>query len=203
MRIAVLAGEEKWNELKNSQNEKNLKHFFNEEEWKEAKGVDAHLNLVDSAGENDYRNMSGMVMINSVLKPIGEMNANPDLLRMNGWNGFLSNPKWEIAGMISQEWTQFFSSLGKQYIHVADTAGLVSPRVIAMLINEAYFALEEKVSTEEEIDRAMKLGTNYPFGPFEWGKKIGIQNIHSLLKKISQTDNRYTPASSMEKELAK
>ena len=42
-----------------------------------------------------------------------------------------------------------------------------------MIINEAFLALQEGVSTKEEINTAMKLGTNYPLGPFEWVEKIG------------------------------
>ena len=64
-----------------------------------------------------------------------------------------------------------------------------------MIINEGYFALQNNVSTKEEIDIAMKLGTNYPYGPFEWSKKIGLKNIYALLQKLSITDKRYTPSS--------
>ena len=57
-----------------------------------------------------------------------------------------------------------------------------------------FFALEEKVSTEEEIDVAMKTGTNYPYGPFEWSKKIGLRDIYSLLTALSKEQNRYQPS---------
>ncbi len=40
----------------------------------------------------------------------------------------------------------------------------------------------------------MKLGTNYPFGPFEWSEIIGLRKIHDLLMALSETDKRYTPA---------
>jgi 3-hydroxybutyryl-CoA dehydrogenase len=46
----------------------------------------------------------------------------------------------------------------------------------------------------------MKLGTNYPFGPFEWAEKIGIRYIYQLLKKLEETDPRYKPASLLEAE---
>jgi 3-hydroxybutyryl-CoA dehydrogenase len=62
-----------------------------------------------------------------------------------------------------------------------------------MIINEAFFALSENVTTIEEIDTAMKLGTAYPYGPFEWGNKIGLQNIVTLLKKLSKKQPRYIP----------
>ncbi len=69
-----------------------------------------------------------------------------------------------------------------------------------MIINEAFYALGDDVSTKEEIDVAMKLGTNYPFGPFEWGEKIGLQNIIELLKKLSENDKRYNVAPYLQKQ---
>ena len=72
-----------------------------------------------------------------------------------------------------------------------------------MIINEAYFAKDENVSTEKEIDTAMKLGTNYPFGPFEWAQIIGIRNIYALLKTLNETDPRYKPSTLLEKEAMK
>jgi 3-hydroxybutyryl-CoA dehydrogenase len=65
--------------------------------------------------------------------------------------------------------------------------------VVSMIINEAFIALGENVSTREEIDTAMKLGTNYPYGPFEWAELIGVENIISLLNKLSEKDNHYQP----------
>lgn len=81
--------------------------------------------------------------------------------------------------------SQVFEQLGWPVIFVSDEPGLVAARVISMIINEAYFALGEKVSTQQNIDLAMKLGTNYPYGPFEWAEKIGIKNIYRLLEKLT------------------
>jgi 3-hydroxybutyryl-CoA dehydrogenase len=47
----------------------------------------------------------------------------------------------------------------------------------------------------------MKLGTNYPLGPFEWCNKIGLPRIYLLLNTLSQTDNRYTPSEKLSEEL--
>ena len=69
-----------------------------------------------------------------------------------------------------------------------------------MIINEAFYAKEENISTENEIDIAMKLGTNYPYGPFEWAREIGIKNIYDLLFSLSKNDGRYKPAALLGKK---
>ena len=51
---------------------------------------------------------------------------------------------------------------------LGDAPGLVVARTIAMLINEAADAVHQGVCTAEGADSAMKLGVNYPAGPFEW-----------------------------------
>ena len=77
---------------------------------------------------------------------------------------------------------------------------MIAARVIAMVVNEAYFALGDGVSTKSSIDTAMKLGTNYPYGPFEWSEKIGLKKIYALLNKLNETDSRYIPAPNLQKE---
>lgn len=63
--------------------------------------------------------------------------------------------------------------VGRTPEFVKDQIGFIAPRVIACIINEAYLALQEGVSTKDQIDLAMQLGTNYPLGPFAWADKIG------------------------------
>jgi 3-hydroxybutyryl-CoA dehydrogenase len=53
-----------------------------------------------------------------------------------------------------------------------------------MIINEAYYTVQEGTAEREDIDLGMKLGTNYPHGPFEWCAKIGIQNVYELLEAV-------------------
>jgi len=59
-------------------------------------------------------------------------------------------------------------ALGYTPLAVADAPGLVVARTLAMLINEAADAVLQGVCTPEGADAAMKLGVNYPAGPFEW-----------------------------------
>lgn len=49
--------------------------------------------------------------------------------------------------------------------------GFIYARTLAQIVNEAYFALEENVASENDIDRAMKYGVNYPYGPISWVDK--------------------------------
>jgi 3-hydroxybutyryl-CoA dehydrogenase len=140
------------------------------------------------------------VIINSVINPLTELTSG--CTRINGWNTFLKRPVIEAAGYdnLKKKAEGIFSFFNKKVEWVADIAGFISPRVVASIINEAFFALEEQVSTKEEIDIAMKLGTNYPYGPFEWSEKIGIKNIHALLKRLSEEQKRYEPAALLIKE---
>ena len=60
----------------------------------------------------------------------------------------------------------------------------VSLRVISCIVNEAFLALSEGVATAEDIDRAMKLGANYPKGPFEWVEEIGASSVLKTLDSL-------------------
>jgi len=64
-----------------------------------------------------------------------------------------------------------------------------------MIINEAVQVYDEKIASREDIDTAMKLGTNYPFGPLEWVDKIGIELIYNILLSLQRDfgDDRYRP----------
>lgn len=72
------------------------------------------------------------------------------------------------------------------YELVADRVAMATPRIICMIINEAYYTVQEGTASKEDIDQGMKLGTNYPFGPFEWADKIGIENVFEVLNSIYQ-----------------
>jgi 3-hydroxybutyryl-CoA dehydrogenase len=64
-----------------------------------------------------------------------------------------------------------------------------------MIINEAVQVYYEKIASKEDIDTAMKLGTNYPLGPLEWADKIGIELVYNILNFL-QSDTgevRYAP----------
>ena len=136
-----------------------------------------------------------LIIINSVIKRLRDIRQ--DFIRINGWNTLLKRPVMEASvnnALLKVKAEELFLNLGKKTEWVPDITGFITARVIASIINEAFFALQETVSTKDDIDTAMKLGTNYPYGPFEWGKMIGLQQIYSLLAALSIEQNSYQPA---------
>jgi len=142
------------------------------------------------------------VIVNSVIDTLEDINA--PFVRINAWPGFLKRAVVEASynsKPFKEEAERIFTGLAKKAEWLPDEPGFITARVIAMIINEAWFALEEGISTKEEIDIAMKLGTNYPYGPFEWGSQIGLKNIYALLDKLNNTNSRYRPAELMKKQV--
>ena len=100
---------------------------------------------------------------------------------------FIQKPLVEVAPTIyspkeTLEITKlFFQSIGKEIEIVQDRIGMVLPRMICRIINEATFAITEDIATPQDIDIALKLGVNFPFGPFEWAEQIGFKQIYAVL----------------------
>jgi len=164
------------------------------------KDVTAIFNMNEDSCLENYTSTTVPIFINSVCYTLKERNHSLNVVRINGWTGFLNRPIWEIAGPINHNHISIIEQLKKKYTLLTDEPGFISARIIAMIINEGFFAKGEKVSTEDEIDIAMKLGTNYPKGPFEWMREIGLKNVYNLLCILSKYDKRYTPAPLLETE---
>jgi 3-hydroxybutyryl-CoA dehydrogenase len=141
------------------------------------------------------------VLVNSVVTTLKDLPEN--IVRFNGWPTFLKRNTLEPScnnGSIKKRTEEIFALLNKKVEWVADEPGFITARIIAMIINEAYFALGEGISTKNEMDIAMKLGTNYPYGPFEWAEKIGVKRIFALLNELSKENNRFQAAEWLTKE---
>lgn len=124
-------------------------------------------------------------------------------VRINGWTTFLKRSIVEascINEALKQKAETVFKIFNKKTEWVPDVPGFITARVVSMIINEAYFSIEDEISSRDEIDTAMKLGTNYPLGPFEWSKLIGIKKIYALLETLSEESPRYTPSDLLKKE---
>jgi 3-hydroxybutyryl-CoA dehydrogenase len=80
----------------------------------------------------------------------------------------------------------WLAALGFAPLPVADTPGLVVARTVAMLINEAADAVHQGVCTAPGADAAMKLGVNYPAGPFEFLANWRATEVVALLDSLDQ-----------------
>ena len=90
----------------------------------------------------------------------------------------------------------FFRELGKETLRVKDATGLIFPRILSLIINEAARSLDEGVAQADEMDVAMRLGTNYPLGPLQWADQIGLDEVLAVLEGLQREtgDDRYRPA---------
>lgn len=172
--------------------------------------ADAYFDLLfEDQGPSFEEVTDKPVFVNAVITTCDALPQN--FIRINAWNGFLKREIMEISAAdlpAGRQGSQIVASakkilyqMGWNSQDVPDTPGMIAARVIAMIINEAYFGLGDEISSREDIDIAMKLGTNYPYGPFEWSEKIGLKKIYVLLKKLHETDTRYAVAPALEKEI--
>lgn len=190
MQIAVLTNESLKEELLNG-----VSSSIEEVIWVETvsqlqqhKNADVFVDLLfESNHTAALQNfLPGLVVINCVEETLSE--TNPSFVRINGWPSFLKSALIEASSLNNdhkKKAEDVFSIFNKKLEWLPDEVGFVTPRVISMIVNEAFIALKEAVSTKEEIDIAMKLGTNYPYGPFEWAEKIGTEKIKNLLSRLS------------------
>ncbi len=92
---------------------------------------------------------------------------------------------YAVSDQASAHWrTQapaWLAALGFSPLPVADAPGLVVARTVAMLINEGADAVLQGVCSPEGADAAMKLGVNYPAGPFEWLAGWSASAVSDLL----------------------
>jgi len=122
---------------------------------------------------------------------------------MNLLPTFINRPMAEINGNSTKIEVVCLEKLGWQIQWVDNRVGMVTPRVICMIINEAYYTVQEGTASKEDIHIGMKLGTNYPKGPFEWASEIGIKNVYKTLLAVYKDtlESRYKVCPLMKKEV--
>jgi 3-hydroxybutyryl-CoA dehydrogenase len=97
----------------------------------------------------------------------------PDGDRAGVWSGVVQRPDGPRVDHLSEE--------------------LIAARVLATIVNEAASAVADGVATPAAVDTAMRLGTNYPSGPLEWGERIGLDHVLHTLDALHAAvpDGRY------------
>lgn len=87
----------------------------------------------------------------------------------------------------------------KETVVINEFPGFVTSRISALVGNEAFLMLQEGIATAEEIDKAIKLGLNYPMGPFELGDLVGLDTRLNNLKYLHEKlGEKYRPAPLLE-----
>lgn len=94
---------------------------------------------------------------------------------------------------------QVAEQMGKETVVVKEFPGFITSRISALVGNEAFYMLQEGIGTPEEIDKAIKLGLNYPMGPFELGDLVGLDTRLNNLKYLHEKlGEKYRPAPLLE-----
>ena len=77
----------------------------------------------------------------------------------------------------------------------SDYPGFIVNRILIPMLNEACFALMEGLGTAEDIDTAMKLGTNQPMGPLQLADFIGLDTVLFIAEVLHKGlgDSKYRP----------
>src|SRR5262249_32169504 len=93
---------------------------------------------------------------------------------------------------------------GQQVVVINDSPGFVAQRVVAMIVNVACGVAQRGIATPADIDKATQLGLGYPFGPLEWGDRIGPARILFILQRLHSFygEPRYRPNAGLKRRPA-
>jgi 3-hydroxybutyryl-CoA dehydrogenase len=109
------------------------------------------------------------------------------LLGLNALPTFLERSCWESSVYRASDRPALEAAaalLGVETEAVWDEPGMVTPRVLFLIINEACLMLDEGAASAEAIETAMRLGLNYPQGPLAWADRIGPAHICEVLDRL-------------------
>lgn len=102
----------------------------------------------------------------------------------------------EVSDAALAEAVGLFQALGKQVSVIRLVPGLIVARTVAMLVDLAVDAVAKEVASAADIDTAMRLGVNYPLGPLQWGERLSLFWVQSMLESLHSyyPNGRYAPS---------
>jgi 3-hydroxybutyryl-CoA dehydrogenase len=85
--------------------------------------------------------------------------------------------------------------IGKEVIVVKEAPAFVVNRLLCVMLNEAFFALDEGLATPEDIDKGMMLGCNHPIGPLALADLVGLDTLLHIMEGLEkELGDKYRPA---------
>jgi len=89
----------------------------------------------------------------------------------------------------------FGVKIGKEVITVNEAPLFAVNRILAPMMNEAIFVLQEGIATREDIDRGMVLGANHPIGPLALADLVGLDTLLMVMDTLynETRDSKYRP----------
>jgi 3-hydroxybutyryl-CoA dehydrogenase len=96
------------------------------------------------------------------------------------------------------------ASDGQAVVVINDSPGFVAQRVVAMVVNTGCTIAQRGIASPSDIDKAVKLGLGYPFGPLEWGDQIGAGRVLFILNRLHTFygEPRYRPSPWLKRRVA-
>lgn len=88
------------------------------------------------------------------------------------------------------------ASDGQSVVVINDSPGFVAQRMVANIVNTGCNIAQRGIASPEDIDKGARLGLSYPFGPLEWGDKLGPCRVLHILERLHAFygDPRYRPS---------
>jgi 3-hydroxybutyryl-CoA dehydrogenase len=198
MRIAVVGEDDHWDECRQKFGERNTFIHLHEPPRALTVPCDVVFDFTISPDRGGIKGYSGWkvpLFLNTAKASLSSLSLQvekdipPVQFGFAGLRTFLNRPVLEVSlhqRRNLETLTTICLELQTDFQVVEDCAGLFTPRVICMIINEAYYTVADGIATRQDVDLAMKLGTNYPFGPFEWCRKIGVKDVCELLASVQR-----------------
>ncbi len=117
------------------------------------------------------------------------MNPVPVMKLVEGISGLETSDETFKTVQIAAE------KMGKVFIKAKDMPGFAVNRILMPMINEAVYTLHEGIASVEDIDQAMKLGTNQPMGPLTLADFIGLDTCLAIMEVLHEglADTKYRP----------
>ena len=189
MKLVIITNEELKKELIASANPEGVFYTESLDEAIQFRDADAIIDLLFTKDDKRISMLASylpkIIIVNSVEHTCSEIHSS--FIRINGWPTLLRSTIVEATGSSDHiKVQQIFGYFGKTVEWTSDLPGFISARIITCIIREAKYVFSEGISSKEDIDKAMKLGTSYTFGPFEWYEKIGPAKVDALLNKLPE-----------------